>query len=113
MNHALGHCYPLVLFEDESTLAFNIEEQLALQHQEEFVFVVVLVPVELALEDSQAHDRVVDCGQCLVEPRYVFGGLFGNVDLGEVAVFIVLANVEARGVRLGGNGRLLVVERSG
>jgi hypothetical protein len=54
--------------------AFEIDKQLSLDDIKEFVVIVVLVPVILTLDDSQAHHRLVDLAQRLIEPL-VFAGV--------------------------------------
>ena len=49
----------------------DVDQQPALEDEEELVLVVVLVPVEVAVEDAQADDRVVDRRERLVEPGLV------------------------------------------
>ena len=49
--------------------ALQIHQQLALEHEEEFVLAVMLVPVKLALEDADSRHAVVDAAQGLVPPR--------------------------------------------
>ena len=71
----------------------DVDQQPALEHEEELVLVVVLVPVEVAFDDPQAHDGVVDLGQRLVEPRLVRGGLGGDVDERAVGVLDVELDV--------------------
>lgn len=48
--------------------AFQVNHEPALDHIEEFVFIVVLVPVEFSLLDAQSHDRVIHPAQRLVLP---------------------------------------------
>lgn len=43
--------------------------QFTLKHEEQLVVVIVLMPVVLALDDADAHNRVVDGAERLVEPR--------------------------------------------
>ena len=46
----------------------EVHDEPALHEEEELILVVVLVPVELAFQDAEANDRVVDAGECLVVP---------------------------------------------
>jgi hypothetical protein len=48
--------------------AFQIDQQQPVHAVKEFVFVVVLVPVVLALNDAEADDRIVDLTQGLIVP---------------------------------------------
>ena len=49
-------------------MAFQINQQLAFNDVKEFIVVSVLVPVVLALDDSQPNDGIVDLAERLVEP---------------------------------------------
>jgi hypothetical protein len=84
--HDAGHAVALVGLERHGLGVLEVDEQPALEHEEELVLVVVLVPVEVALDDTQAHDGVVDLRQRLVEPRLMRGGLGRDVDERAVGV---------------------------
>ena len=71
MGHASGHRVSLVLPEGDGGAVFEIDQEFAVEDQEELVLVVVLVPVELAFEDAESHDSIVYRGQRLVEPGLV------------------------------------------
>lgn len=58
----------------------DIDQQLAVEDEEEFVLVVVLVPMEISIDDPQADDGIVDGRKRLVEPRLVGRRLGRNVD---------------------------------
>ena len=60
--------------------ALNVEEYLAIEYEEEFVLIRVLVPRELALENAEAYDRVIDGREGLVEPRDIRRRLGRYVD---------------------------------
>src|SRR5262249_32888362 len=49
----------------------EVDEEAALEHEEELVVLVVLVPVVLTLEDAEADDRVVHLAERLVVPGVV------------------------------------------
>src|SRR5262245_30550660 len=61
--------------------AFQVDDETALDHVEELVLRVVLVPVELALHDTESHDAIVYSGEGLVVPGVLAGiGERLNVD---------------------------------
>ena len=72
---------------------FQIDQQLAADDVEEFIFVVVLVPMIFAMNDSEPDDRLVHFAQRLVVP-FIRAGIdeCGNVDRFER----LAKNVEAR-----------------
>src|SRR5262249_52999384 len=65
---------------DDRLFPLNIDEQLALEHQKELVFLLVLVPMKVALDYSQPHDGLVHLRQGLVEPGFHLRGLGRDVD---------------------------------
>ena len=67
MQHARWHHHALPGPELVSH-AFELEQQRALEHEEQRVFLVVLVPVELAMKHADPRDRVVHDARALV-PR--------------------------------------------
>lgn len=60
----------------------EINEWCSFKHEEEFVIVVMFMPVVLAwFENAQSQNRVIDAAQCLVEPRMlVLGDKSGDID---------------------------------
>ena len=50
----------LVRLEHDGVRVLDVDLQLPREHEEELVLDVVLVPVEVALDHAEAHDRVVD-----------------------------------------------------
>ena len=46
----------------------DLDDEQAVDDVEEFVGIVMLVPVELALDDAEPDDRIVDPAKGLVEP---------------------------------------------
>ena len=86
-----GHCVALMRLEHDGVAILQIDQQLTLEHQEELIRVVVMVPVEVTLDHAQAHHGVVDRGQGLVEPWLVLGDLRRNVDQREAAELVVEA----------------------
>src|SRR5262249_33457630 len=48
--------------------AFQVDQQLALNHIKELIVMIMLVPVILAFDHSQAHHRSVDLTKGLVVP---------------------------------------------
>ena len=65
-----------------------------LDDEEELVLVVVLGPVEVALDDAQAVTASVDRDERLVEPRLVRRGLVGDVDQLEMAERVAVAEFD-------------------
>src|SRR5581483_8559786 len=78
--------YPLIL---------ELDHQLAFEHEEELIFVIVLVPVEVTLDDAQPDNRLVHLGERFVEPRGVGGGFGVHVDLRELLVLRLEVDVVA------------------
>src|SRR4051794_39675852 len=93
VDDALRDRVALVAVERDRVAVLEVDEQPAVEDEEEFVGVVVLVPVEVPVEHADADDGVVDRGQGLVEPRLVPGGLLPHVDEREMAVLLVEADV--------------------
>ena len=62
VEHAPGYGPPLLGAQLHRAL-LQVQQQPALQHEEELVLLVVLVPVELSQEDAQADDGVVDLAE--------------------------------------------------
>lgn len=93
MRDTLGHRVALLVPKDNSVTIVEIDEQLAFENQEELVLVIMLVPVELALDDPEPYDGVVDRGQGLVEPGFVGLYLRRDVDQREAAVLVIEVNV--------------------
>ena len=70
-----------------NNLVFKIDQEMAVENKEEFVDVIVLVPVVFALQNAQPYDRVVHLTKCLVVPFVGASvGQFLNVDYFERAV---------------------------
>jgi hypothetical protein len=67
MQHAFGHdiTFPWLKVD---RFAFEVDDEVTVQHKEELVVIVVLVPVILALHDAQADDGLVDATERLVAP---------------------------------------------
>jgi len=49
-------------------LVFKIDQEMAVENKEEFVDVIMLVPVVFALQNAEPHDRVVHLTKSLVVP---------------------------------------------
>lgn len=62
MDDALGHRVGLVDIESDGVAVLEVDEQLALEGEEELIFVVVLVPVEVPFDDPEPYDGVIDPG---------------------------------------------------
>jgi len=67
VNDALRHNEPLPRLQRDGAI-LEIDKKFAVHDVEEFIEIVVLVPVILALHDSQTHDRIVDLAERPVEP---------------------------------------------
>ena len=67
MHHALGDDEALLGIEGDRAV-LQIDEELAGNDVEELVIGVMLMPVILALNDSETNDRFVDAAQSLVVP---------------------------------------------
>jgi len=59
--------------EDDRVAPLDVEVQFPVEHQEELVLVVVLMPMVLAVEHAQPDQRIVHRGQRLIEPRNRYG----------------------------------------
>lgn len=82
MHHSLRNREPLSGGElDCPTLQVNYEAPL--DHVEELILLVVLMPVELALHDAEAHNAVVHSAQRLVVPR-ILAGIDECLDVNEL-----------------------------
>jgi hypothetical protein len=74
MHHALWDGKALSRAElDCPAIQINLEAPF--DHVEEFVLLVVLVPVKLALQDAEPHDAVIDPAERLIVP-----GLLACID---------------------------------
>lgn len=80
MKDALRHAARLVSGERDRVGAFDIDQQLTVEDQEELVLVVVLVPVKISVDYAKPDDGIVDRYERLVEPRQMGGRLGGHVD---------------------------------
>jgi hypothetical protein len=78
---------------------FQIDQEPALDHVEELVLFVVLVPVVLTLDDAHADDGAVDLAERLIEP-FVLAALGHRFDVDELEWAV--QDVEAGFVREGG-----------
>src|SRR6185503_6855692 len=83
MDHAARNHDCLPRPEIEGAATFDVHEEASLHHVEELVLAIVLVPVELALEDPEAYDAIVDLAERLVPPLLaaLVGGRSGVDDL--------------------------------
>ena len=89
MDHALRYRVAFVPLETLCTASLDVQEELAFQHQEELVLLVVLVPGKFALEDADPYHRVVHRRQGLVEPGLVRGDFGTHVDEVKLPVLVV------------------------
>jgi hypothetical protein len=71
MDNTVRHDHALAGTELERAFAFDVEEQGAFEDEEQLVFNIVLVPVELAVEYADASDRIVHLAERLVPPRFL------------------------------------------
>jgi hypothetical protein len=60
-------------FEGYRLILLQINQKLALQHEEELVLFLVLVPVEFSLHDAEANHAVVHLSKGLVVPLLFAG----------------------------------------
>jgi len=68
VGDALWDRVALVGAERHRVPILRVDQQLSVEHEEELVGVVVLVPVELAFDDAEPDDSVIDRRQGFVEP---------------------------------------------
>ena len=81
MHDPTGDRVAAMAIESDGLRVLDVDQELSVQDQEELVLVVVLVPVELALDDAEPNDRVVDGRQGLVEPRLGARGDLGGMSI--------------------------------
>src|SRR5438876_12436418 len=67
MHDALGNHEALSLLQVDR-LVFQIDDEVAIEHEEKLVVVVVLVPMVLTLHDAQTDNGIVDLAKRLVVP---------------------------------------------
>jgi len=77
MDHTFGDGDTLLRLEFDGA-TFEIHQEEAFDDVEELVLIVVLVPVELAMQDAKPDDAVVDAGEGLVEPLLLTLGGFAS-----------------------------------
>ncbi len=88
---------------------FEVYEEATFENEEEFVVIVVLVPVKFAFDDADAYHAVVDLCECLVPPFFFAGGYYGRdvddflVTVRYVEVDVVFLKVVHR-LKIGGFG---------
>ncbi len=69
MHHAPRDAEPLPRCEfDCPTFFLEVDQETPFHHVEELVFLVVVVPVELALHDAEPHHAIVYAAERLVVP---------------------------------------------
>jgi hypothetical protein len=93
VHDAPRHGVALLRVERHRVGALDVDEQPSFEDEEELVLDGVLVPVEVAVDDAEADDRVVDRRERLVEPRLVRGGLRAHVDECALAELLVEVDV--------------------
>ena len=69
MHDAFRHRNPLVGHQLERRTPFDIDAQVPAENIKKFVFVIVLVPMKLALDEPQPNHRIIDAAKRLIEPR--------------------------------------------
>jgi hypothetical protein len=73
VHDTFGHDKTLAWSEiDETVLKLN--QKVTLEHEEELVFVIVLVPVVLALHHAESYNGIVHLAERLVVPGVTAGG---------------------------------------
>ena len=79
MQNAFRYVVTLMAFEHVRFFVIDIQQQLALEHEEKFVLLVVFVPVELAVKYAQPDERIVYGRERLIEP---WNGTRGSFRIG-------------------------------
>src|SRR4051794_22308995 len=88
--------YSLTGAEHKRPAPLYFELEPALEHEEELILVLMLVPIdEPTVDDRETDYTVIHRRQRLVEPRVVHGAFGGQVDMGQLTVFVVVADVVA------------------
>jgi len=95
MEYTSSNGKPLPGVEDHRPV-FEVDEELAVEHEEELVVLIVFVPMVFAFDDSDAYDTVIHLRQCFIIP-FVFDGLYHGRHVDEFKV--VVFDVEDGGVR--------------
>ena len=67
MNHSARDCETLLGHELDGAV-FEVDQEAAVDDVEEFVFVIVFVPVKFALHDAEADHAVIHSAESLVVP---------------------------------------------
>jgi len=80
---------------------FEVDEELTFYGEEEFVVIVVLVPMVFAFDDPDADDGLIDLAEGLIEPLVVLRVGDVNVDDLERAVKDVEAGFVGKGGSVG------------
>src|SRR5450755_614128 len=94
MNHTLRHAAPLVPPQRNRLGALDVDQEFAVEDEEELVLVVMLVPMELAVDHPKPYDCFVDRCERLVEPRRMCRGLRRNVDQLKVAEGLTVGKLD-------------------
>lgn len=94
MHHAAGHAARLVLTERDRFSPVNINQKLTLEHQEELVFVIVPMPVEVPLDYPEPDNSVIDRRERLVKPRRMGRRLGGDVDQLEMVKALAVGDLD-------------------
>jgi hypothetical protein len=79
--------------ERDGVAILEIDQQPPLEHQEELVLIIVVMPVKVTLNHPESDHRLVDRRQRLVEPGLVGGDLRRDVDERQAAVLVVEMDV--------------------
>jgi len=71
MEDAFGDCYALMRGQDDG-FVLKLDIQCAIDYEEEFILVVVLVPMELAfVENAKPYYAVIDLAERTVVPFFL------------------------------------------
>jgi hypothetical protein len=110
MNHSTRHREPLLGHQFDGAV-FEVDQEAAVHDVEEFVLVIVFVPVKFALHDAEADDAVIHLAEGLVVPLVLTSFDEGlEIDELERAEFCV----QIDGIRgLTGHASLPWLQRSG
>src|SRR4029453_12226451 len=92
MHHPFGNRKPLSGCELDRP-AFQVNYEAPLDHVEELILLVVLMPVELALHDAEPYDGLVHSTQRLVIPR-VLAGIDECLNVNELQGSVPLVQVD-------------------
>lgn len=68
MHDAFRHHRALPWIERDGLGIFDFNDELAFDHIEELILVVMLVPVEISVDDTESDHAIIDIDEALVPP---------------------------------------------